>query len=540
MRPSSLKPFSQSVEEEDSSIPSLLSKDAQVSLIRGELVALTGNHFLAIVLNQLLYWTQRVKDFDLMLEEEKALSSYNEQATPANGVQEFNSKHCISPRYGWIYKTAHELIKETLLTVSHPTMRKYLKQLVDYGWIDERRNPLDKWNKTTQYRVNLRKLQKALTSFGRSLPNVYFRVFSSFSPDKVHSNPLIKAVDEASNIKSLQSNERNLNLEENSLHSNGEIFHSDENPHISFLDHPAKSKKISDERNLRSDERNFASKKNSLRSDVRNFPSNVKNLHSYTYTENTPKNTNREHAQRTHAREDFHEFFEIWKKHVCQEALQLTETRKRQLSALLSLHFQNDVQQWERFCERIKASSFLMGAGGRRWHVTLDWILSEDNALKVLEGNFDNPENLQLKKSEAIQDNRDQEKMDILASIQDPTWQDWCTQLSYLDQKKDPLSLLTLKEIADARFAEFDGKLVWVESESPKTLSRINDLRLKLLTVVQQTFPKARNIRTQLSPLKAGEGFVTSNPCSSPEHRLALPLEANLKKKQPTGEFYAE
>ncbi len=84
MRPSSLKPFSQSVEEEDSSIPSLLSKDAQVSLIRGELVALTGNHFLAIVLNQLLYWTQRVKDFDLMLEEEKALSSYNEQATPAS------------------------------------------------------------------------------------------------------------------------------------------------------------------------------------------------------------------------------------------------------------------------------------------------------------------------------------------------------------------------------------------------------------------------------------------------------------------------
>ncbi|MBP9693031.1 MAG: hypothetical protein KBD90_06890, partial [Alphaproteobacteria bacterium] len=84
------------------------------------------------------------------------------------------------------------------------------------------------------------------------------------------------------------------------------------------------------------------------------------------------------------------------------EALQLTETRKRQLRSLLSLHFQNDVQQWEQFCERIKASPFLMGEGDRRWHVTLDWILIEDNLVKVLEGNFDDPESVQLKKSEDI------------------------------------------------------------------------------------------------------------------------------------------
>ncbi|MBY0291726.1 MAG: hypothetical protein K2W92_00325 [Alphaproteobacteria bacterium] len=491
---------------------SFSSRSSQVAVIRREFVDLTGDHFSAVVLNQLLYWTQRVKDFDLLLEEER----------------NFNPECNVLPRHGWIYKTANELSEETMLKATHPTMRKYLKLLIDQGWIDERINSCGRWNKTTQYRVNLRKLQEDLQAIGHTLPEVYREFYSSFPEEGVTSN------------EGMQSNALPSALALAKENLNVNFLHSNENLSEPSLDCSFFSEETSSVRNLHSNVRNFHGDVRNFEPDVKILHSNVKNLHSYTYTENTPKNTNREHAQRTRAREDFDEFFEIWKKHVCQEAIQLTETRKHQLSALLSLHFQNDVQQWERFCERIKASSFLMGEGGRRWHVTLDWILSEDNALKVLEGNFDNPESLQFKKSEGIKGNRDQERTDILASIQDHTWQDWCTQLSHLDQKKDPLSLLTLKEIAAASFAEFDGKLVWIESGNPKALSRINDLRLKLLTVVQQTFPKARNIRTQLSPLKEREGFVTSDPCPSSEHRLAFPLEAKLEKKQPIGEFYAE
>ena len=47
------------------------AKATQVSLIRQELVTLTGNHSRAVILNQLLYWTQRTKDFSLMVEEER-------------------------------------------------------------------------------------------------------------------------------------------------------------------------------------------------------------------------------------------------------------------------------------------------------------------------------------------------------------------------------------------------------------------------------------------------------------------------------------
>ena len=491
---------------------SFSSRSSQVAVIRREFVDLTGDHFSAVILNQLLYWTQRVKDFDLLLEEER----------------NFNPECNVLPRHGWIYKTANELSEETMLKATHPTMRKYLKLLIDQGWIDERVSSCGRWNKTTQYRVNLRKLQEDLQAIGHILPEVY-REFYPFSPEEgVLSNEGMRSSALPSSLVVAKEN------------SNVNFLHSNENLSEPSLDDSFFSEETSGVRNLHSNEKNLHGDVKYFGPDVKILHSNVKNLHSYTYTENTPENKNREHTQRTCAREDFDEFFEIWKKHVCQEVLQLTETRKHQLNTLLSHHFQNDAQQWERFCERIKASSFLMGGGDKGWHVTLDWILSEDNALRVLEGNFDNPERLSLKKSEEIKGDRDQERANILAFIEDPTWQDWCTQLSHLDQKKDPLSLLTLKEIANARFAEFDGKLVWIESKDPKILRRIDDLRLKLLTVAQRTFPEARNIRTQLLPFKVEESFVTSDSYPSSEHNLAISSDIKIEKKQPIGELYAE
>jgi hypothetical protein len=167
-----------------------------------------------------------------------------------------------------------------------------------------------------------------------------------------------------------------------------------------------------------------------------------------------------------------------------------------------------------------------MGEGARKWRVSLDWILSEGNILKVLEGNFDDPASLQLKKSAGTEINRDQERADILASIQEPTWQGWCTQLSCRDQQKDPVSLLVLKEIANASFAEFDGKLVWIESENPKVLSRINDLRLQLLSIAQRSFPQARNIRTQL---RAGRPFALLSGTIQPQP----PTQHNTPRRTP-------
>ena len=94
-------------------------------VLREEFVALTQDPLVAIVLNQLLYWTQRVKDFDLFLKEE----------------QFFNPECNASPRHGWLYKTAKDLVEETMICVDRTTMRRYLKELIARGWVEQRVNP---------------------------------------------------------------------------------------------------------------------------------------------------------------------------------------------------------------------------------------------------------------------------------------------------------------------------------------------------------------------------------------------------------------
>jgi len=57
----------------------------------------------AILLNQFIYWSERVNDFDLFLDEEKQRAE-----DEGKGLD-------IQKRRGWIYKSAEELSEETML-----------------------------------------------------------------------------------------------------------------------------------------------------------------------------------------------------------------------------------------------------------------------------------------------------------------------------------------------------------------------------------------------------------------------------------------
>lgn len=126
-------------------------------VIKEELVALTGDYKEAIILNQFVYWSMRVADFDKFIKEEKKRCTNN----GLENNQEFTN--------GWIYKSAKELSEETMLGLSKSNMGKYIKNIVDKGWLYERRNPLYKWDRTKQYRVNISKLQIDLYELGYSL-----------------------------------------------------------------------------------------------------------------------------------------------------------------------------------------------------------------------------------------------------------------------------------------------------------------------------------------------------------------------------------
>lgn len=132
-------------------------KKLKRAVIKEELVALTGDTIAAVILNQFIYWSERIKDFDRFIEEEKERM--------AIGGEEV----IIEKRNGWIYKKIEDLAEEIMITKSDKTIRRRIKDLVDAGWIDERNNPKVPWDRTKQYRVNIVKIQCDLQKMGYAL-----------------------------------------------------------------------------------------------------------------------------------------------------------------------------------------------------------------------------------------------------------------------------------------------------------------------------------------------------------------------------------
>ncbi|MBP9776868.1 MAG: hypothetical protein KBD36_03385 [Alphaproteobacteria bacterium] len=499
--------------------------DGRVSLIRNELATLTGKHAHAVILNQLLYWTQRTKDFHLMLEEEKKKSGAKSD----------------SPQYGWIYKTASDLVAETMLSIDRTTIRRYVQCLIAKGWIQTRVNPQSRWDRTTQYRVNVKKIQEDLIALGHKLSELAFcgveealsRESQNLNEQNPHSNGELHAkTAEAPNGQNACSNdyiapsngqlppETAENCNGQNAHSNGQIAHSNGYIAPSNEQFPSETAENCNGQNALSNGQ-FAH-------------SNGQNARSNTEitTENTIEITKKEHRA-GHAGTGAYAYEEeldgsdrevpptsakvaalmvdLWRRYVNPEVISLTDERKRRLESLLSLHFQSDLRLWESFCLRVKAAPFLMGEGKRKWQITLDWILAKGNLLRVLEGNFDDSERIEHQKNEQSKGVQDRETLSLLASIQDPIWKNWCSQLmgihpltgsALMDGEQPIKAVLTvseLKGITQARFMEFDDRLVWIECFDQKTLNKIEDLRLKFSSVAQATFPKARAVRGHLN-----------------------------------------
>lgn len=129
-------------------------KREKIAVLREGLLALTGNFNAAIILNQFIYWAECKAESDAMYAKE--IEAYEREYGDVN----------FKPTFGWIYKSSVELAEETMLGLSPASMRKFIKQLVDSGFLQERRNPKFKWDRTMQYNVNLKFIQQELQKLG--------------------------------------------------------------------------------------------------------------------------------------------------------------------------------------------------------------------------------------------------------------------------------------------------------------------------------------------------------------------------------------
>jgi DNA-binding MarR family transcriptional regulator len=156
--------------------------DSQTKLkrvvIKEELVILTGDHIKALILNQFLYWSERTKDYDKFIAEEK------ERFSPED--EDLN----IDLTFGWIYKTAEDLIRELMLNISAVTARRHLTKLIKAGYIDQRHNPNHKWDRTLQYRPNIIAIQTDLEAMGYALDGYPLLMKDATFKMKVESNNL--------------------------------------------------------------------------------------------------------------------------------------------------------------------------------------------------------------------------------------------------------------------------------------------------------------------------------------------------------------
>ena len=65
----------------------------------------------------------------------------------------------------------------------------------------------------------------------------------------------------------------------------------------------------------------------------------------------------------------------------------LSDSRLRALKARLRKYSPEDFKE---LFEKAEASDFLKGANNRNWSATFDWLISDANMAKVLDGNYDN------------------------------------------------------------------------------------------------------------------------------------------------------
>lgn len=126
-------------------------------VIKEEFVALTGEYIDAVILNQFIYWSERVRDFDKFIDEERSMAAHN------------GSEPSLKRTNGWIYKSCEELADEIMIKLSPSNMRNHLKKLVKNGWLDERQNPYVNFDRKKQYRVNLVKIHADLVKIGYTL-----------------------------------------------------------------------------------------------------------------------------------------------------------------------------------------------------------------------------------------------------------------------------------------------------------------------------------------------------------------------------------
>jgi len=165
--------------------------------LKEELYVLTGDMKDAIILNELIRCQARVRHIEAYIEEEqKRLASHGQVAN-------------IAHLNGWFYKKSEELSEEAMIGLSKSNMRTRLMRFVDKGWLYEKDNDVNKWNKTKLYRVPIIEIDRQLQVLGYRLDGWLIKQIDPSRPLEGDSD----TSDEESELRGSETEPRNSEIE---------------------------------------------------------------------------------------------------------------------------------------------------------------------------------------------------------------------------------------------------------------------------------------------------------------------------------------
>lgn len=176
-------------------------------VLKEEMVAVTGNAIKALVLNQMIYWTEILNKADQ--ETQKEIDEYIKLGM-TDKVDNLKEKL----REGWFWKSSEELADELMGIASRATVNRHLNELVEQKFILKRKSP-KKWDKTNHYKVDIDFVREQLKILNYALEG--YAIPEDKEDKKVPESPsLPNAQNEQSNVQNEQSSDQN---EQSNAHS---------------------------------------------------------------------------------------------------------------------------------------------------------------------------------------------------------------------------------------------------------------------------------------------------------------------------------
>lgn len=159
-------------------------RELQRVVIKEELVELTGKHFEAALLNNLIFWHGITEKMD------QSLLVQISQLEKRGAKQGTINKKKKQIRDGWFFKTADELSAELIGWGSPQKIGRALNELSKNGWIEKGNNPDPKmkWDRTTWLKVNINKIATDLFKIGYALEGYSLVQETEEKPKSFESN----------------------------------------------------------------------------------------------------------------------------------------------------------------------------------------------------------------------------------------------------------------------------------------------------------------------------------------------------------------